>query len=416
MRKYTAVVLLLAWALSALPEQVFAQKRKAAVKKRAVSSQIQGYVFKPAQKEVVDAYVEQLKVPKGFTVTRFAEGLGKARMLAVSDLGFVYVTNPDKGTVTLIRDTNNDGKADENKVVAEQKGVHGIYIQGNTVYLVTIKDVYTTSINTDGSFGSLNKIISDLPDAGQHPNRTLAVGPDGMLYISVGSTCNACSEAEANEEMATILQASSDGSSRKVYAKGLRNTIGFAWHPETKELWGMDHGIDWLGDNEGQEELNKITEGSDYGWPYVYENGKPNVADEPKGTTHEAYAKKTQKPALLYTAHAAPMGMVFYADTRFPEEYRNDAFVAMHGSWNRRDAVGYKVVRINFENGKPTKFDDFLSGFLIDDNKAYFGRPVGLAVHKDGSLLVSDDANGVIYRVAYGEEKEEETKKLPGRR
>jgi glucose/arabinose dehydrogenase len=199
-----------------------------------------------------------------------------------------------------------------------------------------------------------------------------------------------------------MIQAKLDGTDRKVYAKGLRNTIGFDWHPQTKELYGMDHGIDWLGDESQREELNKIEKDGNYGWPYVYENGKPNLADTPpQGQTFGEYAKKTKSPMLTYEAHSAPMGMKFYTGTQFPAEYKNSAFVALRGSWNRAEPAGYKVVRVKFENGKPVAFEDFLSGFLVENNKSQFGRVVGVAQHTDGSLLVTDDNNGVVYRVAY---------------
>jgi glucose/arabinose dehydrogenase len=201
---------------------------------------------------------------------------------------------------------------------------------------------------------------------------------------------------------ATIVRGNADAGNIEIFAKGLRNTIGFGWHPETGELWGMDHGIDWLGDEEQKEELNLLVEGADYGWPYIYGDGKYNPGDRPPGDiTYQEYREKTTPPTLIYTAHAAPLDMVFYNETQFPEEYRGDALVAMRGSWNRSKAVGYKVVRINFENGQPTGFEDFLTGFLVDNNQAHFARIAGLAVLPDGSLLVSDDTNGVMYRISY---------------
>lgn len=164
----------------------------------------------------------------------------------------------------------------------------------------------------------------------------------------------------------------------------------------------MDHGIDWLGDEEQLEEVNAIKQDGNYGWPYIYGAGKYNPSDRPEGdTTYSQYSKLTTFPSLTYQAHAAPMQMVFYTGTKFPAEYKNDAFIAMRGSWNRSIPSGYKIVRLHFEDGKPVRFDDFLTGFLINNNKAHFGRLVGVAVHPDGSLLVSDDTNGVIYRISH---------------
>ncbi|WP_422664343.1 PQQ-dependent sugar dehydrogenase [Telluribacter sp.] len=367
---------------------------------KRTTAQYTGYVFKPALVPATDQNVAQLKVPAGFTITKFAEGLGKPRMLVVSQTGNVYVTDREAGTVTLVRDADQDGRAEEKRTVLSLKQVHGITIHKGTMYLITVKEVYSASINADGSLGQPQMLINDLPDGGQHPNRTLAFGPDGMMYITVGSTCNACDEP--NPESATILRANADGSNRKIFAKGLRNTIGFGWHPQTQELFGMDHGIDWLGDNEQKEEVNSIKQNADYGWPYIYGEGKYNPADRPPGdTTYQQYLQKTTLPLLTYLAHSAPIAMIFYTGNQFPAEYRNDAFVALHGSWNRSNPVGYKLVRLHFENGKPVRFQDFVNGFLINNDNSMFGRPVGISQYQDGSLLFTDDYNGVIYRVAY---------------
>lgn len=360
---------------------------------------IQGNVFEPALVPATDERIAQLKVPAGFTIAKFTDGLNKPRMLAIGPSGNVYVSSRAAGTVTLLKDTNGDGKVDEKRVVATIKDVHGLTIREGQLYMVAIRELYAATINGDGSLGQPQPLITDLPDAGQHPNRTIAFGPDGKLYITVGSTCNAC--IEPNKENATILRADANGSNRTVFAKGLRNTIGFGWYPGTNELYGFDHGIDWLGDEDQREELNLIKEGADYGWPHIYADGKYNPHPRPEGMTYAEYLAKTTLPVLLYQAHAAPLGMIFYTGNSFPTEYKNDAFATMRGSWNRTEPSGYKVVRVHFENNKPARVDDFVTGFLVNNNQAQFGRPVGIATLPDGSLLFTDDNNGVIYRVSH---------------
>jgi glucose/arabinose dehydrogenase len=283
--------------------------------------------------------------------------------------------------------------------VAKLSRVHGIAIKENTMWLATADDLYSADIRGDGSISTPKKLPVAFHGGG-HDRRTLGIGPDGMLYASIGSTCNIC--ADPPDENAVIWRMKTDGTGREVYARGLRNTIGFDWDPQTKEMWGMDHGVDWLGDEYPPEELNKIEAGKNYGWPYCTNDKKPDTRIKPPGgKSGEQYCAGTVSPALTYTAHTAPIAMLFYNGTMFPADYRGDAFVAMHGSWNRKPASGYEVVRIKFENGKPLRIEPFLTGFLVANGGGQFGRPAGLAVLKDGSLLVSDDDNGVIYRVTY---------------
>lgn len=363
---------------------------------------VEGYLATPEQLEFKESLLQQLKMPAGFRISVFAKDLGNPRKLAVGSDGTVYVTRREQGDILALRDRNNDGRVDNIQTVASgHKYVNGITIRQNRLYFVTDRQLYAADIGKDGNLGKPQVLIDNLPDAGQHPNRTIAFGPDGMLYISVGSTCNACDET--NDESATLLRAQPDGSKRTIYAQGLRNTIGFAWHPQTKELWGLDHGSDWRGNDQPPEELNRIVQGADYGWPFCWGDRRPDVylSSDPKGKTKEEYCAKTQPPALTYTAHSAPLDFVFYTASQFPQQYRNDAFVTMRGSWNRKPPAGYKIVRIRYQNGKPAAFEDFITGFLNPQATAQFGRPVGLAVVPDGSLLFTDDTNGVIYRVSY---------------
>lgn len=358
--------------------------------------------FKPAKVDASEARIAALSVPKGFSIRPFATGLKNSRILAVAPDGTVYVSRRDQGDVLMLKDADGDGVADGEPVaVAHRAGAHGLAIHEGKLYLATVKELFSAPIRPDGTLGELTMLIGDLPDGGQHPNRTLAFGPDGMLYLSAGSTCNACNET--NPESATLLRASPDGKSRTIFASGLRNTIGFAWDPATGELWGMDHGIDYLGDDVQAEELNQLRQGRQYGWPHVFADGGINPQSTPPGGVTKAQWKAMSTPMTLgYTAHAAPMQMVFYTGRQFPKAYAGSAFVTMRGSWNRKPASGYEIVRIAFRNGKPTAIEPFVTGFLTDGGTTHFARPVGLAMARDGALLMSDDANGVIYRIAYG--------------
>lgn len=358
-------------------------------------------VVKPDKLGATAAQITQVKAPAGFAVAAFATGLKNARIIVVSPQGHVYVSRRDQGDVLLLKDENGDGRADgPPRVVANRAGAHGLAIHDGKLYLVTVKEIFAAAIRPDGTLGELSMLLGDLPDSGQHPNRTLAFGPDGMLYVSVGSTCNACNES--NPENATLLRATPDGKSRIIFASGLRNTIGFDWHPLTGELWGLDHGIDFLGDEIQPEELNRIERGKQYGWPHVWGDGGLNPQSTPPGEITKAQWKKDSVPmALGYTAHAAPMQLVFYTGNAFPAEFAGDAFATMRGSWNRSRPSGYEIVRIRYEQGRPKSIEPFVTGFLTDGGKTHIARPVGLAVARDGSLLMADDANGVIYRVSY---------------
>lgn len=361
------------------------------------------HTFKPAKVDATPERVQALKVPSGFQVRSLAQGLQNPRIIAVGPDGRIYVSRRDQGDVLLLEDANEDGALDaEPKVVFSRPGAHGLAIANGQLYVATANDVYRAPIRPDGTLGPEERIINDLPDGGQHPNRTLAFGPDGMLYISVGSSCNACNET--NPEHAALLRSSPNGKSRSIFASGLRNTIGFAWDPKTGELWGMDHGIDYLGNDEQPEELNRIQKGKKYGWPHIWGKDGVNPQSTPPGQISKQQWAATSEPMVLgYTAHAAPMQMLFYTGQQFPAAYRGDAFVTMRGSWNRKPASGYEVVRVRFDAGKPVAFEPFLTGFLVDNGQAHIARPVGLAMTKGGALLVGDDANGVIYRVTYSQ-------------
>jgi len=366
----------------------------------------QSNVVSPAPLAPTQDRIESLQLPEGFQIRKWAE-LQNPRVILAAPDGTVYVSQREPGQITMLKDTNGDGRVDVQKIVATRKQAHGLALRGNQLFFITIKEIYVANRKPDGTLTTPKLVLNNLPDAGQHPNRTIGFGPDKKMYISVGSTCNVCSEP--NEENATMLQADSNGKNRKVFASGLRNTIGFGWHPTTKRFYGWDHGIDTLGDNESKEEINELKMGKRYGWPYIYENDK--AIDHPKpppAYSFEDWAKMSEEPSLMHTAHSAGIQMKFYTGRQFPDEYRNDAFVTLRGSWNRNPPSGYEVVRVKFNRaGQPTSITPFLSSFLLPEGApgklpGHIGRLVGLEQMPDGSLLVGDDTNNVIYRISYG--------------
>jgi glucose/arabinose dehydrogenase len=252
--------------------------------------------------------------------------------------------------------------------------------------------------------GDGQTLIDDLPSGGQHPNRTIEFGPDGYLYLSVGTLCNDCKEAD--NETASLLQVDTTTWKRKIYASGLRNMIGFDFHPETGALWGADNGGDGKGNKWPPEEINHIVKDGNYGYPFAY--GKKEVdqsREDPPGDVKEEWVKNTLPSTLELPAHMAPIGFTFFDSVAaIPPDYHGDALVCWHGSWNRSKPVGFKVQRIRFDNGIATEAEDFLTGFLkpgflFFKRKARFGRPAGVTITRNGVIYISDDANGVIYAI-----------------
>ncbi|RYG24952.1 YbhB/YbcL family Raf kinase inhibitor-like protein [bacterium] len=377
---------------------------------RPTSATVTGNVLRPAMRAPTPELLEGLKAPEGFRIAPWAEGLENPRIVKVRPDGTVYITQRKAENVVMLRDTDGDGMADLQKEVMKAQDLHGLDFtkDGKWAFVIGIHKVWKAPVLTDGTFGPAKQIINGLPDAGQHPNRTLAVGPDNRLYISIGSTTNAA--PERNPYNATMVVTDLEGKGKSIYASGLRNTIGFDWSPKG-QLYGWDHGSDWKGDDECREEINAIAQGKRYGWPFVYEDGKYDPEHMPleKGYTLERWREESTSPEATYTAHAAGMQLQFYRGAMFPKEYQGDAFVTLHGSWNRYPASGYEVVRVRFgEDGKPKAVEPFITGWVLNAfsrrEAQRFGRPCGLATMPDGSLLIGDDDQGMLYRVSYAKE------------
>jgi len=329
-------------------------------------------------------------------VNIFAEGadVSGARSLALGP-GGVYVALQSAGEIVRLVDANGDGVADAPAVavLTGLNGPFGIAFRGDTMYFAEM----TTVKRLDPGATAPVTLISGLPSGG-HSTRTIAFGPDNLMYLAIGSSCNVCNDPLPR---AAVTRYALDGSNPHTFATGLRNSVGLAFNPTTGELWANNNDRDDIGptqtqtDNLPPEHLNILKDGKWYGWPQCYLPGKPNP--EYPG----ADCSGVEPPALTVQAHSAPLGLAFYAGTMFPAEYAGDAFMTYHGSWDRSVPTGAKVVRVHVQNGRPVSAVDFVTGWQLA-NGSRWGRPVGLLVMPDGALLVSDDTGDRIWRVSYG--------------
>jgi glucose/arabinose dehydrogenase len=332
-----------------------------------------------------------LYVPRGFTVNLFAEGLTGVRYLALGPGGAVYASLPGAGQIVRLVDANGDGVADgpAQAVLSGLNAPFSIVFRGDTMYFAE----QTAVKRLDPGATTPVTLVSGLPSGG-HGTRTLVIGPDNLMYVAAGSSCNVCVESPQDSMRAAVTRFNLDGSGGRIFARGLRNSVGLAFHPTTGELWANNNDRDNLGDNVPPEHLNILKDGKWYGWPQCYLPGHAN----PEFTGFDCSG--VEPPALTVQAHSAPLGLAFYAGATFPAEYQGDAFMTYHGSWNRAQKTGYRVVRVHVQSGRPTSTEDFVSGWLV--GQTAWGRPVGVVVASDGALLVSDDLGDRIWRVSYG--------------
>ncbi len=332
-----------------------------------------------------------------FQITRYAAGLEGARFLHFTDGGALIVSSPRKGHVMILSpDRNGDGAADSYRVLLDGlNGPHGVDLYDGALYVAEEDAIGRIAFNeAAGSVeGSYARIITGLPQGGGHSTRTVRVGPDGKLYVTVGSSCNVCLEDDPRR--AAMLRYDIDGANGEIYAQGLRNSVGFDWRPSDGALFATDNGRDLLGDDVPPCELNHIRQGRHYGWPYAYGN---NIPDPKFGQGAEEKIKIAKPPAFEFRAHNAPLGIIFVRNPDAPAELRGAALVALHGSWNRSIKDGYKVVSLHWQADGGITQRDFLWGFL--ENGEVIGRPVDIAEGPDGAYYISDDYAGVIYRIS----------------
>lgn len=342
-----------------------------------------------------EAGLEDIKLPHGFRISVFANNVENARSLCLSPNGILFVgTRTDK--VYAIVDTNKDYKADKIFIIASGlNSPNGVAFRNGSLFVAEINRVLRYD-NIENNLENPPKpiVVNDnFPSDTHHGWKFIAFGPDDKLYVPVGAPCNVC--LMQDERYASIMRMNSDGSQLELFASGIRNTVGFDWHPITKELWFTDNGRDWLGDNQPPDELNRAyTQGLHFGFPFLHGN---NILDPEFGQNVDT--SKFTKPVQELGPHVASLGMRFYTGNMFPGEYKNQIFIAEHGSWNRGEKIGYRISLVKLDGNRAISYEPFAEGWLKNGNVS--GRPVDVEIMSDGSLLVSDDFADKIYRITY---------------
>lgn len=346
-----------------------------------------------------------LEAPSGFSIEEFSNQVPGARQLAVSPSGVVYVgtrRTGEDGKVYAVVDFNNDFKADTvYTIISGLRMPNGVAFKDGDLYVAEISKIWRfADIESDLDNPPEPTLIrDDYPRETSHGWKYISFGPDGKLYVPVGAPCNICNNEEENPIFASLTRINPDGSDREIIAHGIRNTVGFTWHPLTQNIWFTDNGRDWLGDDTPPGEFNELTEeGQHFGFPFLHASSvwDPEFGEE--GKEREADFKK---PVQELGPHVAPLGVIFYTGEMFPSSYQNQALIAEHGSWNRSEKIGYRIMMVTFdEAGNPTSYKPFITGWLQSEEDIR-GRPVSIIQLPDGSLLISDDHSGKIYRVTY---------------
>ncbi|MCU0358248.1 MAG: sorbosone dehydrogenase family protein [Cyclobacteriaceae bacterium] len=342
--------------------------------------------------------LDKIKLPAGFKIEVFAE-VNNARSMAMSPSGILYVGNRNGDKVYAVQDTNGDFKADKRWTIASGLNMpNGVAFNDGDLYVAEVNRILKYP-GIESKLGNPPQpvILNDAyPKDTHHGWKYIAFGPDGKLYVPVGAPCNICESKD--EVYATITRINPDGSGREIFARGVRNTVGFTWHPQTKEMWFTDNGRDMLGDDIPPCELNYAPRaGMHFGYPYCHGG---TIKDPEFGNKRPC--SDFTAPAQNLGPHTAPLGLKFYTGTMFPDAYKNQLFIAEHGSWNRSKKIGYRVSLVKVDNNnRSLGYETFASGWLDDETQKVWGRPVDVLVLKDGSMLVSDDQANVIYRISY---------------
>lgn len=344
--------------------------------------------------------LERLHLPDGFKIEVYADKIDGARSMAMGTNGTLFVGTRNDKTVYAIQDLDKDYRADHIKVLDSTLEVpNGIAFRNGALYVAEVGRLLRYD-DIESKLDALPEpvvVYDDYPTEFHHGWKYIAFGPDDKLYVPVGAPCNICDSTVVDERYATITRMDPDGSNREIYAKGVRNSVGFTWHPETKELWFTDNGRDLLGDDVPPCEFNRVTKiGQHFGYPYCH----GGVVKDPEYGDLKPCSDFVA-PVQAMGAHVAPLGVKFNTGNMFPSNYKNMAFIAEHGSWNRSRKVGYRISLVTLENNVATSYTPFIDGWLDEEAQKAFGRPVDILFLDDGSMLISDDFGDAIYRVSY---------------
>jgi len=348
--------------------------------------------------------LNQLKAPPGFHISVFADNIDSARMLVFSPGGVLLVSESGEGKVVALPDSKHAGKADRTLTVLNGLNEpHGLAFYQGKLYVAENDKLRRYDWDERNLRASNPVKLADLPGRGGHSTRSI-VFHNGKMYVSAGSSCNVC--VEKDERRAAVMEFNPDGTGQKIFAKGLRNAVGIAVNTKTDTVWVTVNGRDMLGDDVPPETIYDLgKDGGDAGWPYCYGDRVPDTKFSESAADH---CKSVLEPKIQMQAHSAPLALAFYEGSNFPAEYRNNIYVAFHGSWNRSVPTGYKVVRVKLdEKGQPQGgAQDFITGWLAPGETKrgrWMGRPVGIAFDAGGTMYVSDDAGGVIYRITWSQ-------------
>ncbi|MPZ38147.1 MAG: sorbosone dehydrogenase family protein [Rhizobiales bacterium] len=367
-------------------------------KKSKQDLNLKGHPTPPLATPLEKIPVDKLRLPAGFKAEIWSHGHPGARTMVIGSKGTIFMGSRLIGRVYAI--TDRDGKREVKVLLQGLTQPNGLVFRDGSLYVFAINQVFRFD-NIEDRLDNLGAPVEltkafNLPDTLHHNWKYVAFGPDGKMYVQVGANCNICEINPGTHGQ--IRRYNADGTGMEILARGVRNTVGFDWHPQTGELWFTDNGRDWAGNEGPEDELNVIRKGQEgafYGFPYCHANGIP----DPDIRIPNACAGVTL-PAATTGPHSAGLGIKFYTGTMFPKEYQNVAFIARHGSWNREQKFGYDVVIARTDGGKVT-IEPFMTGLLDEKANQFFGRPSYLLQMPDGSLLVSDETNGAIYRISY---------------